>query len=56
MDEHERRGVTKYIGYFVDAMEPLHVACPVGTAKGAKECPVTLDLLSIDNVNSVLSN
>ena len=37
-------------------MEPLHLACPVGTAKGAKECPVTLELLALADRNAVPRN
>ena len=37
-------------------MDPLHIACPVGTAKGAKELTVVLEILDIAKSNVVLRN
>ena len=37
-------------------MEPLHVVCPVGKAKGEKYFHVALEILTISKSNAVLSN
>ena len=56
MNEHEWRGLTKFLVYLVYAREPLHVEFPVGMAKGEKECRITLDTLALSKSNAVLRN
>ena len=56
MDGHEWRGVKQIIGYFADTMDPLHLAWPLGMAKGAKECPIALEIIAIAESNAVPIN